>query len=56
MINTYYNPDNCVMCGLPCLGRDCPKCRVTEWTCDICGAECDDGEDLCERCRQEENE
>jgi hypothetical protein len=54
MIKEYYDRGGCVDCGLPCLGRDCPQCRVTEWHCDICGAVCEDGEDICEDCRAEE--
>ena len=52
---TYEN--ECVHCGLPCLGPDCPNLNVKHYYCDNvnCGADVDvlyeyDGEQLCEDC------
>ena len=47
--------NECVNCGLPCLGDTCPNRHVTRCYCDRCGDETDelyevDGEDLCEDC------
>lgn len=46
--------NECVSCGLPCLGSSCPKSNVTRYYCDHCGSEeklyhCDNLE-LCEEC------
>lgn len=32
-----YYTNECVDCGLPCLGRSCPNRNVEHWRCDICG-------------------
>ena len=45
--------DECVSCGLPCLGDSCPNRNVKHLICDRCGEEIDeawivDGEHLCE--------
>ena len=50
---TYEN--ECVHCGLPCLGPDCPNCKVAKYYCDNCGDDVSelyeyDGEQLCEDC------
>lgn len=29
--------DECVNCGLPCLGDACPRMNVVKCTCDDCG-------------------
>lgn len=47
--------NECVSCGLPCLGNSCPNRHVTRYYCDDCGEEEDelydfDGYELCERC------
>lgn len=34
---TYTN--ECVDCGLPCLGSSCPLTFVSHYYCDICGDE-----------------
>lgn len=60
--------DECVACGLPCLGVHCPNRNVEHLYCDKCGEpvdtlyECDE-EELCEKCaadflerEEEENE
>lgn len=31
--------DECVCCGLPCLGESCPYRRVVRYYCDKCGRE-----------------
>jgi hypothetical protein len=31
--------DECVDCGLPCLGNSCPYRNVTRFYCDDCGEE-----------------
>lgn len=46
--------NECVQCGLPCMGRACPHYRVTRYYCDRCGEEetlyhTEDG-DLCTDC------
>lgn len=50
---TYEN--DCVMCGLPCLGSSCPNRNVKHYYCDDCGEEVYklyqyDDEQLCEDC------
>jgi hypothetical protein len=49
--------DECVDCGLPCLGRACRYRAVPHWFCDECGQEFNpdelyafDGQELCEEC------
>jgi hypothetical protein len=48
--------NECVSCGLPCIGYSCPNRRVKRVYCDVCGDEIGreryevDGEDLCEYC------
>lgn len=50
--------DECVSCGLPCLGNSCPYSNVTHWYCDKCKDEyspeelyvTEDGETLCQDC------
>lgn len=47
--------DECVDCGLPCMGKNCPYKDVIHIICDECGDECRevydvDGEHLCENC------
>lgn len=50
--------DECVSCGLPCLGNSCPYSKVTRWYCDECKDECqpeelyvtEDGDTLCQDC------
>ena len=49
--------NECVECGLPCLGNACPNRRVTRFFCDNCGEEADlyyfDGQELCISCIEE---
>lgn len=47
--------NECVDCGLPCLGNICPNRNVTRFYCDKCGDEVEtlyeyDGMELCESC------
>lgn len=46
--------DDCVDCGLPCLGDSCQYRNVTHYYCDDCGDETQlyefDGEELCIDC------
>lgn len=50
--------DECVSCGLPCLGNSCPYSHVEHWYCDDCKGEfaqeelyvTEDGETLCQDC------
>lgn len=46
--------NECVGCGLPCLGAGCPHRKVTRMYCDECGEETDlyhyDGQELCIDC------
>lgn len=46
--------DDCVDCGLPCLGDSCPYRNVRHYYCDDCGDETQlyefDGEELCIDC------
>ena len=49
--------NECVSCGLPCLGSSCPNRNVPYLICDSCGDEdCeelyinDDGEEVCAEC------
>lgn len=46
--------NDCVCCGLPCLGNDCPHRNVPHFYCDECGDETDlyhfDDEQLCMSC------
>ena len=51
--------NECVNCGLPCLGDACPYRNVPHWYCDKCHEEIGierydvDGEELCESCLKE---
>lgn len=49
--------DQCVSCGLPCMGNACPYKNVVCYYCDKCGDETTlyhfDGEELCLDCIQE---
>lgn len=49
--------NECVDCGLPCLGSSCPNRNVIRIYCDKCGDEGKiyhyDGEHLCIRCIEE---
>ena len=51
--------NDCVDCGLPCLGNACPLRHVTRRFCDVCEDEIGDsyydvdGEELCEFCLKE---
>lgn len=46
--------NDCVDCGLPCLGRACPYMKVEHFYCDECGDETQlydfDGQELCLEC------
>lgn len=47
--------NDCVDCGMPCLGNVCQYRNVPHIYCDNCGDECDEvydvgGEQLCEDC------
>ena len=46
--------NECVSCGLPCIGRSCPNINVIRYYCDHCGNEDKlyyyDSEELCEEC------
>lgn len=47
--------NECVDCGLPCLGDACPFRNVRRLYCDRCGGEEEmlykvEGEELCEAC------
>ena len=46
--------NDCVDCGLPCLGDSCPYRNVPHFYCDRCGAEEKlyyfEDEELCEDC------
>lgn len=46
--------NECVSCGLPCLGDICPYRNVVRYYCDRCGSEEKlyhyDNEELCEEC------
>lgn len=51
----YKIEDDCVDCGLPCLGDNCPYRNVTVNYCDECGEEYEflydyDGQELCKDC------
>ena len=54
----------CAAPGYPCLGSACSNRRVTVFYCDRCGEEVreddlkrnEDGEEICEDCREEELE
>lgn len=51
--------NDCVDCGLPCMGEACPLRRVEHRYCDKCDEEIGgeyyevDGEELCEHCLKE---
>lgn len=46
--------NECVCCGLPCLGSSCPNQNVVRYYCDRCGEEDDlyyfNDEELCIYC------
>lgn len=47
--------NECVSCGLPCLGNSCPNRHVERQFCEDCGEEFEelyefDGQELCETC------
>ena len=46
--------NECVDCGLPCLGNSCPNRNVIRFYCDRCGEEAKlyhyNSEELCESC------
>ena len=46
--------NDCVECGLPCLGNGCPYRNVSHYYCDRCGCEDKlyyyDGEEICQEC------
>ena len=43
--------NECVCCGLPCLGSSCPYTNVKHLYCDECGSDVDELWDgLCEEC------
>lgn len=49
--------NECVSCGLPCMGSACPNRNVHRYYCDRCGLEFEstelyvvDGEDVCSDC------
>ena len=53
--------DECVDCGLPCIGSSCPNRKITRFYCDRCGEEFEpdelydfDGEDFCKECLLEQ--
>lgn len=46
--------NECVSCGLPCLGSSCPNRNVIHYYCDCCGCEEKlyhyDNIEICEEC------
>lgn len=59
MIIVIRNEDDCVGCGLPCLGNACPYKNAPHLYCDKCGEEYEvlykyDCEELCKDCLLEE--
>ena len=46
--------NECVSCGLPCLGNSCPYRKVPHYYCDKCGSETTlyyfDDKELCQEC------
>lgn len=46
--------NECVSCGLPCLGNSCPNRNVIRFYCDRCGEEGKlyyyDSEEICKEC------
>lgn len=52
--------NECVDCGLPCLGSGCPYRNVTRFYCDECNDEAPlyhyDGQELCIECIKEKLE
>ena len=48
--------NECVDCGLPCLGASCPNRNVERYYCDECGENADVNEicgmDLCDKCAE----
>lgn len=49
--------NDCVDCGLPCLGNACPYRNVLHFYCDECGDEAElyhfNGKELCLNCIEE---
>ena len=57
-VNMVRIENDCVDCGLPCMGGSCPLRNVEHRYCDKCGDEIGeyydvDGEELCEYCLKE---
>ena len=52
--------NDCVNCGLPCLGDRCPNRNVPHYYCDCCGNEDKlyyyDGLEICQECLLKEFE
>ena len=52
--------NECVGCGLPCMGNSCPNRNVTRLYCDKCGEEATlyyfDDKELCIDCIEKELE
>lgn len=52
--------NECVDCGLPCMGNSCPNRNVVRFYCDQCTEEADlyyfDGHELCIECIQKQLE
>ena len=47
--------NDCVCCGLPCLGDSCPNRHASHKICDKCGTDLGDhfvvgGEEFCQKC------
>lgn len=51
--------NECVDCGLPCIGQGCPYQNVATIYCDVCGDGntyadyCVDGTDMCTSCAEQ---
>ena len=50
--------NDCVGCGLPCLGNSCPHRNAVHLYCDKCGLEVEelidyDGQEICSKCLSE---
>lgn len=58
----YRRENECVDCGLPCMGNSCPNRNVLRLYCDRCGEETNElfhlytDDDLCADCLVEEAE
>ena len=53
-----YESNECVDCGLPCMGQSCPNRHVLHYECDRCKKEVyelrvHDGEEICIHCYEE---